>query len=86
MPMIVGVKFGGKGKQYSFDPLNIDFKEGEGVVVETVRGLEYARVTQSNTLVSDEEIKTPLKPVIRKATQEDDARAKEKRREEKKAR
>ncbi len=77
MPMIVGVKFGGKGKQYSFDPLNIDFKEGEGVVVETVRGLEYARVTQSNILVSDEEIKTPLKPVIRKATQEDDARAKE---------
>ncbi|MDE5990782.1 MAG: stage 0 sporulation protein [Clostridia bacterium] len=77
MSMIVGVKFGGSGKQYSFDPLNIDFEEGDGVVVETVRGLEFARVTQANTVVPDEEIKNPLKPVIRKATKEDEKRAKE---------
>ena len=77
MPMIVGVKFGGSGKQYSFDPLNIDFKEGDGVIVETVRGLEFARITQSNTFVSDEELKNPLKPVVRKATEEDEIRAKE---------
>ena len=29
MPMIVGVKFGSTCKQYYFDPLNIDFQEGE---------------------------------------------------------
>lgn len=77
MPMIVGVKFGSTCKQYYFDPLNIQFQEGDGVIVETVRGLEFARVSQANTMVSDEEIKVPLKPVIRKATKEDEQRAKE---------
>jgi len=83
MPMIVGVKFGSTCKQYYFDPLNIKFKEGDGVIVETVRGLEFARITQQNTDVPDEEIKVPLKPVVRKATAEDEQRAKEN--EEKKA-
>lgn len=77
MPMIVGVKFGSTCKQYYFDPLNIEFKEGDGVIVETVRGLEFARISQANTNVSDEEIKVPLKPVVRKATKEDEQRAKE---------
>ena len=29
MPMIVGVKFGSSGKQYYFDPLNIEFSKKE---------------------------------------------------------
>ncbi len=77
MPMIVGVKFGSSCKQYYFDPLNIQFEEGDGVIVETVRGPEYARVVQPNKEVSDEEIKAPLKPVVRKATAEDEQRVKE---------
>ena len=77
MPMIVGVKFGSTCKQYYFDPLNIEFAEGDGVIVETVRGLEYAKVSQSNKVVPDEEIKAPLKPVVRKATAEDEQRVKE---------
>ena len=77
MPMIVGVKFGTGCKQYYFDPLNITFKEGDGVIVETVRGLEFARISQANTQVPDEEIKVPLKPVVRKATEEDETRARE---------
>ncbi|MDE5910987.1 MAG: stage 0 sporulation protein, partial [Clostridia bacterium] len=77
MPIIVGVKFGSTCKQYYFDPQNIEFAEGDGVIVETVRGLEYARVTQSNKEVSDDEIKAPLKPVVRKATPEDEERVKE---------
>lgn len=77
MPIIVGVKFGSTCKQYYFDPLNIEFKEGDGVIVETVRGLEFARISQQNTNVPDEEIKVPLKPVVRKATKEDEQRAKE---------
>lgn len=77
MPMIVGVKFGSTCKQYYFDPLNIEFQEGDGVIVETVRGLEYGKISQANTVVSDEEIKNPLKPVVRKATAEDEERVKE---------
>ena len=37
----------------------------------TVRGQEYAFVAQKNTFVSDEEIKNPLKDVIRKADEKD---------------
>lgn len=79
MPMIIGVKFGVKccGKQYFFDPLDINFEEGDGAIVETARGLELVRVTQANTFVSDEELKSPLKPVVRKATPEDENRVKE---------
>ena len=42
-----------------------------------MRGLEFARISQQNTNVPDEEIKVPLKPVVRKATKEDEQRAKE---------
>ena len=79
MPMIVGVKFGQKpcGKQYFFDPLDIIFEVGDGAIVETPRGLDLVRVTQANTFVDDEDIKSPLKPVVRKATPADEKRVKE---------
>ncbi|MEG1535566.1 MAG: stage 0 sporulation family protein [Clostridia bacterium] len=77
MPIIVGVKFGASSKLYSFDPTNIEFKENDKVIVETVRGLEIATIGQGNKEVSDAEIKAPLKPVVRKATKEDEKRAQE---------
>lgn len=71
MAEIVGVKFRNSGKLYYFSPLSIDFEEGDGVIVETQRGIEFANVCQANTEVKDSEIVQPLKPVIRKATKED---------------
>lgn len=75
--MIVGVKFGSSGKIYYFDPNNIEFALNDGVIVETVRGQEYAKIGQENTIVDDKDIKAPLKSVVRKATAEDDKRAQE---------
>lgn len=73
MPTIIGVKFKQKGKTYFFAPNEIQFKVGDGAIVETARGLEYTFVTIANTEVSDEDIKGELKSVVRKATDKDTA-------------
>lgn len=71
MAIIVGIKFKNTNKVYYFDPKNIEFKEGDGVIVETARGLEYATCTITNKDVDEKEIVQPLKPVLRKATEDD---------------
>ena len=60
------------------------FRSGQGVIVETARGLEYAVVVNPEREVSDKEIVSPLKPVVRIATEKDVAameRGKERRAE-----
>lgn len=71
MTVVVGVRFKKAGKIYWFDPDNIDFKAGDDVIVETVRGIEFGKVLIENRDVSEEELVLPLKKVIRKASQED---------------
>lgn len=71
MAKIVGIRFRNFGKVYYFDPKNIDFKKGDGAIVETTRGVEYGTVSIANKDVPDNEIVQPLKPVIRKATEKD---------------
>ena len=77
MPEIVGIKFAGNGKSYYFDPKGLQFEQGDGAIVETVRGLEYGTVAIANAEVDDGEIKGTLKPVVRKATDKDRAHAEE---------
>lgn len=74
MAIIVGIKFKNTNKVYYFDPKDMQFEEGDGVIVETARGLEYATVTIANKEVDDSEIVQPLKPVVRKATADDEKR------------
>lgn len=71
METIVGIKFRSTNKIYYFDPKKIKFEEGDGVIVETARGLEFATVSIPNKEVDESEIVQPLKPVVRKATEED---------------
>ncbi|MEG1963315.1 MAG: stage 0 sporulation family protein [Clostridia bacterium] len=71
MSIIVGVKFKKMSKIYYFDPSDIAFEVGEGVIVETARGIEYGTVAIANKDVSEEDVVLPLKPVIRKAVEED---------------
>ncbi len=68
---IVGVRFKQTGKIYYFDPLDIKFDAGDGVIVETARGQEYGMVALANRMVNESETSKPLKPVIRKATEAD---------------
>ena len=65
MAEIIGVRFKNVGKVYYFDPHGKQIKLGEQVVVETARGIECGEVALENREIPDEEVVSPLKPVIR---------------------
>lgn len=68
MTAIVGIRFQRAGKIYYFDPKGFeDLDTGEWVIVKTSRGTEAGRVVIAPKQVVDEEIKTALKPVHRRA-------------------
>lgn len=71
MKTVIDVKFREGGKVYYFDPAGFDIKEGDGVIVETARGVEYADVSAGVHQLPDEQIVSPLKSVLRVATQAD---------------
>ena len=71
MVKVIGVKFRNSGRVYYFDPGDLDIQAGQGVVVETARGVEYADVTMGVTEVEEDKVVSPLKPVQRIATDED---------------
>lgn len=83
---VVGIKFRTGSKIYYFAPNGIVFEKGEHAVVETVRGVEYGDVALGNKMVGQSEVVFPLKPVLRKATREDDERHAENRKLEESAR
>ena len=85
MATVVGVRFKEVGKVYYFDPNNIDAQAGTKVIVETARGVECGEVVSSAHTVSDEEIVTPLKQIIRIATKNDLTTVEENRQREKNA-
>ena len=76
MPEIIGIRYKNSNKIYYFNPEGGVYAEGDGVIVETARGLEYAVVAVANKTVDDSEIVQPLKSVQRKATDEDLGRVK----------
>ena len=71
MTEIIGVKFKSSGKVYSFSPGDLNPAEGSYVVVETARGQECGEVASRRHAVPDESLTTPLKPILRIATDED---------------
>lgn len=68
---VIGVRFRRAGKIYFFDPAGYEIKQGDKVIVETARGVEYGYVVLGPRDVEDDKIIQPLKPVIRTATPED---------------
>jgi len=71
MIKVVGVRFKKAGKIYYFDPDKKWIKDGDNVIVETIRGIEYGQVVVGPKMVKDEDIIQPLKNVLRLATEED---------------
>ncbi|MEI7644124.1 MAG: stage 0 sporulation family protein [Chloroflexales bacterium] len=67
MPIVVGVRFKDSGKTYYFDPRDVELAQGDYVIVDTVRGLELAKVAYPHQEVTDSEIIGELKPVLRRA-------------------
>ncbi|HJB08368.1 MAG TPA: stage 0 sporulation family protein, partial [Candidatus Enterocloster faecavium] len=85
MTTVIGVRFRTAGKIYYFDPAGMQIKRGDHVIVETARGIEYGFVVLGNRQVEESKVVLPLKPVIRMATQEDEAVEKRNREKEKEA-
>ena len=71
MVKVIEVKFKTSGRVYYFDPLDLPVKAGDGVIVETARGMEYGDVPNDPKEVDESEVVAPLKPVVRIATDED---------------
>lgn len=70
--IVIGVRFRKAGKIYFFDPAGLKVEQGNNVIVETARGVEYGSVVIGPRDVEESKIVQPLKAVIRIATPEDD--------------
>jgi len=73
MITVVGVRFKKAGKIYYFDPAEVPVNQGDHVIVETARGIEYGECVIGKREISEEQIVSPLKPVLRVSTEEDDS-------------
>ena len=80
---IIGVRFKDVGKVYYFAPAGVNFEQGDKAIVETARGIECGEIVLTNRTVSESSIVSPLKSIIRKATEADEKRLEEKCRQEK---
>ncbi len=69
---VVGIKFREGGKTYYFSPEGLAFNKDDHVIVETARGREFGICALANRFVKRTEIVSPLKPVVRAATEEDE--------------
>lgn len=85
MTKVIGVRFRQAGKIYFFSPGKLHVKQGDKVIVETARGVEFGSVVTGLKDVQDEEITQPLKSVIRVATEEDKRNEEKNREKEKEA-
>ncbi|MBR5926795.1 MAG: stage 0 sporulation family protein [Firmicutes bacterium] len=72
MVRVASVHFKTAGKNYYFDPAELELKAGDNVIVETARGQEYGTLAADILEVDESKIVAPLKPVLRVATAEDE--------------
>lgn len=73
MAKVVVVKFRKGDKLYYFSAGRFAPQKGQGVIVETAKGNEYAVVEEAEKEVDEKEIVSPLKPIVRIATEKDEA-------------
>jgi cell fate regulator YaaT (PSP1 superfamily) len=78
MVRVTPIKMHSGTKVLWFDPTDFDIKANQNVIVKTERGTEFGTATADIMEVSDDlvaNLKSPLKPVLRLATEEDEAKA-----------
>jgi len=72
MITVVGIRFKPAGKIYYFDPGDVLVEKGDHCIVETARGVEYGSCVIGKRDIPEDQIVSPLKPVLRVSLQEDD--------------
>jgi len=68
---VIGVRFKPAGKIYYFDPSGTQVERGTGLIVETIRGVEYGMCEVANKMVEPDPAFMPLRKIIRIATAAD---------------
>lgn len=71
MITVTGVRFRPAGKIYYFLPNGLKLDNGDFVIVETARGIEFGEVVIACKEVEEEETVSPVRDVVRMATEED---------------
>ena len=69
---VVDIQFRPGQKIYYFDPNGIHCKQGDHVIIDTARGPEYGICAGSNHPIPTKDIVTPLRSVLRIATEHDE--------------
>ena len=82
---VVDIQFRPGQKVYYFAANGLKCKDGDHVIIDTTRGPEYGYCTGSNHRISQKEVVTPLRPVLRIANAQDEKIAAENRETERKA-
>lgn len=85
MVEVVGVRFKRAGKIYYFSSGDLALKAEDKVIVETARGIEFGDLVIPPRNIEEDAVVSPLKPVIRKATPEDERIVEENKVKEKEA-
>ncbi|MBR1454645.1 MAG: stage 0 sporulation family protein [Lachnospiraceae bacterium] len=71
MEKCLGIRFRVSGKIYYFKSNDEEINVGDSCIVETIRGIEYGNVVKKNIEVDETTLKSPLRTIIRRATDED---------------
>ncbi len=71
MVNVIGVRFENAGKLYFFNPGAFWPTPGDFVIVETARGVEFGEVVTGVREIDDEKLNSPLKQVLRIASEDD---------------
>jgi len=71
MITVTGVRFKPAGKIYYFLPNGFELASGDFVIVETARGIEFGEVVIASKDIEDEESISPVREVLRLATEQD---------------
>jgi len=85
MPKVVAVTFRSAGQVHHFDPGDLELHEGDPVIAPTQRGLELGEVVTEAREVAEPSPGAGLRPINRKATEDDLARDQENRERERHA-
>ena len=71
MEKCLGIRFRVSGKIYYFKPNDEELNIGDGCIVETIRGIEFGKVVKKDIMVDETTLKSPLRTILRKATEAD---------------
>ena len=82
---VVDIQFRPGQKIYYFEPNGIACKAGDHVIIDTARGPEYGICVGGNHHISAKDVVSPLRPVLRIATAQDERTVEENREKEKQA-